>query len=327
MTSHARRHAWSDPAPTGPRPAPTRLAKLPPLHSAPSRQRWDSLSPAARRILAVTALSFGLQAHALQVVEASDGVAVEAIASLKEPTRIRIEGTPITDVFGNIYSSHCGGSPLPAAAASPGVPSTTPGPATPAALTSPAVNPAGDVIVECDRDKGEVYIRPVGDATRPINLFVSSASATYTLLLRRSDTPADTIVIRDKTPRALRPATPDAAPSGPAPSHVRTMKALLVAMASDRVPPDVRVEETSRSIQLWAEARFTLLRLYEGRGLTGEKYTLQNVGTAPMVLAEQEFDRPDSRAGGAVAGIAIEHHNLRPGETTSIYVIRRGGTR
>ncbi len=315
------------PAPTGPRPAPTRLAKLPPFHSAPSRQRWDSLSPAARRILAVTALSFGLQAHALQVVEASDGVAVEAIASLKEPTRIRIEGTPITDVFGNIYSSHCGGSPLPAAAASPGVPSTTPGPATPAALTSPAVNPAGDVIVECDRDKGEVYIRPVGDATRPINLFVSSASATYTLLLRRSDTPADTIVIRDKTPRALRPATPDAAPSGPAPSHVRTMKALLVAMASDRVPPDVRVEETSRSIQLWAEARFTLLRLYEGRGLTGEKYTLQNVGTAPMVLAEQEFDRPDSRAGGAVAGIAIEHHNLRPGETTSIYVIRRGGTR
>ena len=130
------------PAPTGPRPAPTRLAKLPPLHSAPSRQRWDSLSPAARRILAVTALSFGLQAHALQVVEASDGVAVEAIASLKEPTRIRIEGTPITDVFGNIYSSHCGGSPLPAAAASPGVPSTTPGPATPARITSPSRNKA-----------------------------------------------------------------------------------------------------------------------------------------------------------------------------------------
>ena len=274
-------------------------------------------------------LLFALPAHALQVVEGRDGVAVEAILSIKEPTRIRIEGAPITDVFGNIHSSHCGGG-TPAVSAAPAAPSGTPGLASPASLaSSPAspVNPAGDVIVECDRDKGEVYIRPVGDATRPINLFVSSASATYTLLLRRSDTPADTIVIRDKTPRALRPATPDAAPSGPAPSHVRTMKALLVAMASDRVPPDVRVEETSRSIQLWAEARFTLLRLYEGRGLTGEKYTLQNVGTAPMVLAEQEFDRPDSRAGGAVAGIAIEHHNLRPGETTSIYVIRRGGTR
>ena len=47
-------------------------------------------------------------AHALQVVEGRDGVAVEAILSIKEPTRIRIDGAPITDVFGNIYSSSCG---------------------------------------------------------------------------------------------------------------------------------------------------------------------------------------------------------------------------
>ncbi|WP_269763857.1 TraK domain-containing protein [Acidovorax delafieldii] len=170
-------------------------------------------------------------------------------------------------------------------------------------------------------------MRPVGDALRPINLFVSSATATYTLLLRRSDTPADTIVIRDKTPQALRTGVPEAAPSGPAPSHVRAMKGLLVAMSSDRVPADVRVEETSKPIQLWTEARFTLLRRYEGRGYVGEKYALQNVSLAPMVLAEQEFDRPDSRSGGEITGIAIEHHNLRPGETTSVYVIRRGGTR
>ena len=263
------------------------------------------------------ALAAAAPATALQVLDARDGVAVEAVLSIKEPTRIRIDGAAITDVFGNIHSSNCGGA-APSSSGSNGAP--------PAAAL-PAVNPAGEIVLECDRDKGEIYIRPIGESGKPVNLFVSSAQATYTLVLRRADTPADTIVIRDKTPRALRPATPDAAPSGPAPSHVRTMKALLVAMASDRVPPDVRVEETSRSIQLWAEARFTLLRLYEGRGLTGEKYTLQNVGTAPMVLAEQEFDRPDSRAGGAVAGIAIEHHNLRPGETTSIYVIRRGGTR
>lgn len=303
-------------------PQPT--ATQPP--AAPPMRRWKHLPPAARRILVVTALSLGLQAHALQVLEASDGVAVEAIVSQKEPTRIRIEGSPITDVFGNIHSSHCGGAPLPAAA-SPGVPSSTPGLASPTALSSSAVNPSGDVIVECDRDKGEVYIRPVGDATRPINLFVSSATATYTLVLRRSDTPADTIVIRDKTPQALRPSVAEAVPSGPAPNHVRTMKALLVAMASDRVPPDVKVDETSRPIQLWAESRFTLLRRYEGRGFVGEKYALQNISATSMVLAEQEFDRPDSRFGGEVAGIAIENHNLRPGDSTSIYVIRRGGTR
>lgn len=303
---------------------------MPPASSASrSHQRWGRLPPAARKVLAVTALSLGLQAHALQVVEASDGVAVEAIVSLKEPTRIRIEGAAITDVFGNIHSSYCGGT-APAISAAPSgstAPSATPGLAGPVSLASSPVNPAGDVIVECDRDKGEVYIRPVGDALRPINLFVSSATATYTLLLRRSDTPADTIAIRDRTFQALRPGALEAVPSGHAPSHVRAMKGLLVAMSSDRVPADLRVEEASKAIQLWAEARFTLMRRYEGRGYVGEKYALQNVSLVPMVLAEPEFDRPDSRAGGEVTGIAIEHHNLRPGETTSVYVIRRGGTR
>jgi conjugal transfer pilus assembly protein TraK len=188
-------------------------------------------------------------------------------------------------------------------------------------LTS-VVNPGGDVVLECDRDKGEIYIRPVGESTKPINLFISSATATYTLLLRRSDTPADTIVIRDKTPKSLKLTAATQSPAGPSPNHIRAMKALLVAMATDRVPADIRVEETSRSIQLWAEARFSQVRQYEGRGLLGEKYLLQNVSQDVMVLAEQEFDRE----GGNVVGIAIEQHNLRPGESTSVYVIRRGST-
>ena len=274
------------------------------------RHGW-AMSAAIAATAAVFALT-PMPAHALQIVEASDGVSVEAIVSIKEPTRIRIDGTPITDVFGNIHSSHCGAAtPLPA---TPGMSSTAPG-----GGVSSAINPAGEVVLECDRDKGEIYVRPVGDSVKPINLFVSSASTTYTLLLRRADTPADTIVIRDKTPRALKPATA-AQVAGPSPNPVRAMKALLVAMASDRVPPDVRVEETHRSVPLWIEARFSLVRQYEGRGLIGEKYLLQNVSNGPMVLAEPEFDR---EAGG-VAGVSIEQHNLRPGESTSVYVIRRG---
>ena len=60
-----------------------------------------------------------------------------------------------------------------------------------------------------------------------------------------------------------------------------------------------------------------------------EAQALRVVGKplAAVALAEQEFDRPDSRSGGEITGIAIEHHNLRPGETTSVYVIRRGGSR
>ena len=264
----------------------------------------------AVQVIAFIAAITALPAQALQLVEASDGAAVEAILSIREPTRIRIEGASITDVFGNIHSSQCG-----LAAALP----TGPG-MTPAGTGSSPINPAGEIALTCDRDKGEIYVRPVGDSAKPINLFVASANATYTLLLRRSDTPADTIVIRDKTPKALKHV--QSAPAGPSPNQVRAMKALLIAMVSDRVPPDIRVEETHGTLPLWNEARFSRVRQYEGRGLVGEKYLLQNISDAPMVLAEPEFDRER----GSVTGIAVENHNLRPGESTSVYVIRRGET-
>ena len=279
-----------------------------------------------RRAIAVAliALVCTPASHALQIVDARDGVAVEAILSIKEPTRIRIEGASITDVFGNIHSSSCGGTPAG--------PSGSPG--SPVAPPSPAVNPAGEIVVECDRDKGEIYVRPVataGDgaaAGKPVNLFISSVHATYTLILRRADTPADTILIRDRSvPPAPNDGRTSSGTSGPSAHHVRAMKAMLVAMASDRVPPDVRVDELNQPVQLWAEARLSLMRRYEGRVLVGEKYLLQNISAAVMVLAEQEFDRPDSKAGGQVLGVAVEHHQLRPGESTSVYVIRRGGER
>ncbi len=280
----------------------------PVLKPAP-RRGWTM---SAVQVIACIAAITSLPAQALQLVEASDGAAVEAILSIREPTRIRIEGAAITDVFGNIHSNQCGmAAALPA---SPGM--------TPAGTGSSPINPAGEIALTCDRDKGEIHVRPVGDSTKPINLFVASANATYTLLLRRSDTPADTIVIRDRTPKALKHATSAQALAGPSPNQVRAMKALLVAMASDRVPPDIRVEETHGTLPLWNEARFSRVSQYEGRGLVGEKYLLQNISDAPMVLAEPEFDRER----GSVTGIAVEHHNLRPGESTSVYVIRRGET-
>lgn len=258
-------------------------------------------TPLARLLLLLPSLA-SAPALALQVVEARDGVAADAVLSSREPTRIRIEGAAITDVFGNIHSSNCA-----AGATAPGAP--------------PPVNPAGEIVLECDRDKGEIYVRPVGTSAKPVNLFISSANATYTLLLRRADTPADTIVIRDRTPRqGSHVAGASSRHLGQSPTHVRGLKTLLVAMASDQVPPEVRVEEVNRPLQLWAEVRFALIRTYEGRGYVGETYRLTNVSAAPMVLAEQEFDRDD----GDVLAVAIEHHNLRPGDTTRVYVIRAG---
>lgn len=251
------------------------------------------------------ALLFGVPSAAQQVIEARDGVAVEAVMSRQEPTRIRIEGAPITDVFGSIYSSTC----TPPAAE----------PMLPGAVESNAlaVNPAGDVMLECDRSKGEVYVKPVGDSDKPVNLFVSSAQATYTLILRPSDTPADTLVIRDTAPWAANPNAVSA--PGNATAHVRAIKQLLSAMATDRLPAGFQIEEVNQPLTLWQEARLTLLRRYEGRTLIGERYQLHNSSDQTMVVAEQEFDR----VGDAVLGVAIDQHNLLPDAGSAVYVIRR----
>ena len=268
---------------------------------------------AACTMLACTAL-FGIApaAQALQTIDARDGVAVDAILSIKEPTRIRIEGSPITDVVGNVQAGNC-------------APSTS---ATPvgAAITSPAVASNAEVLLVCDREKGVIYLRPLGESTKPVNLFIASAHATYTLVLRRSDTPADTIAIRDKTPRPAS-VTGGRTAAGTSASHIRGLKAMLLAMAQDRPAAEVRVDEVNQPLLLWTEARFTLLRRYQGRGLIGEKYLLQNVSGAEMVVAEPEFDRPDSATGGEVVGIAVESQTLRPLESTQVFVIRRGGER
>lgn len=242
-----------------------------------------------------------LAAYAAQVVDVRDGAAVEALVSLREPTRVRIEDASIREVFGNLQSTSCGGN-----APTTGMSSTPP--------------PAGgaEVLVECDLEKGEIYLRPIGLPDKPINLFVSSPQATYTLLLRPVDRPADTIVLRDRS----LPVAEEAANvvRGASANPIRRLKGLLVAMASGQLPPDIHAAPVNRDVPLWAQVRFTLLQQFEGRGLIGEHYALHNLGTEVIVLAEQEFDRE----GGQVAGVAIEHHNLRPGERTNVYVLRFG---
>lgn len=251
-------------------------------------------------VLAAALLPSGI-VRAAQVVDAQDGTPVEAVISLRQPTRIRIEGSTIREVFGNVQSSSCGNGAQ-----------TKPS-------TAAAPEAAADVLVECDQEKGEIYLRPLGGPDKPINLFVSSPQATYTLLLRPVDQPAHTVVLRDRSLPVAADGTSSA--GGPSANPIRRLKWLLLAMASEPPPPDIRSETVNRVIPLWAQTRFTLLRRFEGRGLVGEQYALQNLGHEVIVLAEQEFDREGDR----VAGVAIEHHNLRPGERTHVYVLRFGG--
>jgi conjugal transfer pilus assembly protein TraK len=218
---------------------------------------------------------------ALQVLDARDGVSIAARLAQKEPTRIKVEGAAIGEVFGNVWQDK--------------------------------TNPSGDVVVETDPGKGELYVRPLSPtATKPINLFVSTAHATYTLLLQPVDMPADTIVLRD---RALHVARSAIGP-GKAPGHVRALTTLLSAMAKDAPSPDLRVEDVALDVRLWEGTRFTLLRRYEMPGLIGERYLLTNLGEAALALESRWFSQE------GVLGVAVEQVMLEPRASTHVFVMR-----
>src|SRR3989442_2421848 len=105
---------------------------------------------------------------ALQTIDARDGVSVEASIALKEATRIKVDGANITEVFGNIYSSNCGGVAALNRDAGPPL---------------AAVNPTGELFLHRDKDKGENYGKPGRARAKPIKLFISLGKSTVPLRL------------------------------------------------------------------------------------------------------------------------------------------------
>jgi len=171
---------------------------------------------------------------------------------------------------------------------------------------------AGEFVLEKDEEKGQIFIRPTQvDGTKPINIFVTSDRGTVALLLQPIDSPADTIVIREGREVGASPSRIER--SG---RHVRTLKNLLLAMATDALPDDMEIRETARVLSLWPGVRLTLQRAYLGTGIVGEKYQLVNVAKSDVTLTESDLYK------SGVMAVSLEQRTLRAGESTNLFVIR-----
>lgn len=224
------------------------------------------------RVLLPLWLALSSPASALQILDARDGETVLGKIARQEVTRIAFERGRMRKVTAN----------------------------------------AGELVVEKDEDKGQIFIRPTApDSSKPINLFVSSEQSTVALLLQPVDTPSDTIVIREARP-------PGAAVSRVERSgrHVRTLKNLLLTMATDALPDDLEVREPGHELALRPGVRLTLQRAWLGAAIVGEKYLLANLGSAPLELAERDIFKP------GVLAVSLEQTQLPPGAATNLFVIR-----
>jgi hypothetical protein len=125
----------------------------------------------------------------------------------------------------------------------------------------------------------------------------------------------DLIELRAST-RSARRLTSLEARSLPVIARIKTLLRTLVV---GEIPPGFTVTTRSRSVPLWVEAKLTWAATYEGGDLIIERYELQNRSGAEMRLEEREF----ATLGEDVLAIALRHHVLAPGGTTSVWLVRR----
>lgn len=228
-------------------------------------------------------------AWALQSLEVKPDASVMARVALKETSRIKVEGLAIVDVFGSVYAPD---------------------------------NTVGELMVAPDAASGEIYVMPSAAAVpgKPINIFVKTERATYTLLLTPMDIPSETIILTDRVTLAK---SQEAAPApSAAPDWLRQVKAMMLVLTGDAKTPGYLATPVGKPVGLWQEARFFEVRRVAHRGLTGSVFDLINISAAPMVLDAREFFER------GVAAVGVEKTQLAPAESTRVYVIReslRGG--
>lgn len=234
------------------------------------------------KLLLSAALTFAaVNVHALQTVEPVDGRNSFVKISAKETTRIYIDGAKVASLIGT----------------------------------------DGELSVEKDPERGQLFLRP-NVLNKPINVrIVSSSGAVYNLVMTPVDIAQEDIVIKETlgpkaTDMPIGAATVTGGRKGAAGGMTRAIRSLVTAMALDEPPSNIEVRPANQEFGLWENTRFVMVAVYNERDLIGEKFVLTNIGRTQMRLVEQELYRK------GVIAVAIENMQLDPGQATNVYVLR-----
>ncbi len=172
----------------------------------------------------------------------------------------------------------------------------------------------GELIVEKDADRGQIFIRPL-ILNKPINVrLITSSGRTYSMVMQAVDIPQEDIIVREATQKGEKAAGSESK----ATSHVAAMKALITTMANPEPAASADIKKMNQEITLWEGTKFFLTATYQSRNMVGEKYRLHNTSKDTLRIAEQELFRK------GVMAVAIENLIIDPGQSTNVYVIRGG---
>lgn len=194
------------------------------------------------------------------------------------------------------------------------------------ARLSSVVYDEAELSVTADKDNGQVFVRPLVE--RPISLFLVTDGGTIAILLEPKDVAGQNIVLSAETPNSagrVRARPLDAmwmtrwGAERAGTRRETSIKQLVLALARGEGGQDISYRRREQRMQLWAETEFVRLGVAEHGTLRGERFLLRNVSPRPLLLQESEFYKP------GVVAIAIDRHEVGPGETTEVYVVSEAG--
>ncbi|MBX7541882.1 type-F conjugative transfer system secretin TraK [Qipengyuania sphaerica] len=241
--------------------------------------------PAAATSIALAALTcaFATPARADQFVEAADGASIDCVLARGALTRIAL----IEDGFANVSKMASG-------------------------------FPYNDFEVTHEPVRGDIYVSvPLQYASARVSFFAtSSAGHVYKFACRVEGEEASQLFV---TNPAL--AKSDAAEwEEGAPSRDGAALRLIETMAHDAVLPGFRARAALSRPRRTGSLEVQQVAEYEGAELTGQAFTLRNLGSEPIDLSS-EREAP----AGALA-FAYGRDALAPGETTQAFLVfAKGG--
>lgn len=178
------------------------------------------------------------------------------------------------------------------------------------------VAPKGMLDIQADKERGEVFLKPLASAPDSLSFFVRDDSgATFTLVATRRPMPGDTISIKNASPRK----SPGRGAQYLSTPFVERVKQLIKAMALGENLESYGVEDQNRPVELWKETKITLVKSFTAHDLYGEVYVITNVSNDSLRFHEREF----MEFGERVQAVALERLELGPEASTFLYMVRR----
>lgn len=167
---------------------------------------------------------------------------------------------------------------------------------------------------------GDVFIKPNPGAPKSFSFFVRDENGvTVTVVATQQDVPSETVIF--ESTRITRPG--DQMPFESATSDTRkaAVRNMIKAMTINE-ENGYLVTPVDSEVPLWKEAKLLALKSYENGDFVGTKYVLKNVSRETMNLLEEEF----LDFGKSVIAIGLSKNEVKPDETTYLYVVRKNIT-